>query len=90
MTRRAIMILIPRFHSRRRYSRLPVVSRCGLLSESGAALLDKEDVAPSAAVTADTFAGADHAEPGSAVKRETGSVLRAEAGLHYPDPGRPR
>jgi hypothetical protein len=57
----------------------------------GAAAFDEDGVAPPVRlrqVSADLFAYAYGAEPGRAVQRETGRVLREDRGLDGPDPGR--
>ena len=53
----------------------------------GASAFDEGDVAPDAVVSADAFAGADHAEARTSVQGQAGGVLREDAGLHGPDPG---
>ena len=53
-----------------------------------AAAFDQEDVTPAAVVLADALADPDHAEPGGSVQGHAGSVLREDAGLDGPDPGR--
>ena len=64
----------------------PVLAGNGL--HDRAAALDQDDIAPAAVVLADALADPDHAEPGGSVQGHAGSVLREDAGLDGPDPGR--
>ena len=64
----------------------PVLAGNGL--HDRAAALDQDDIAPAPIMLADTFPCPDDAEPGGPVQGHAGGVLREDAGLDGPDPGR--
>ena len=64
----------------------PVLAGNGL--HDRAAALDQDDIAPAPMMPADTFPCPDDAEPGGQVQGHAGGVLREDAGLDGPDPGR--
>ena len=64
----------------------PVLAGNGL--HDRAAALDQDDIAPAPMMLADAFPCPGDAEPGGPVQGHAGGVLREDAGLDGPDPGR--
>jgi hypothetical protein len=64
----------------------PVLAGNGL--HNRAAALDQDDIAPAPMMLADAFPCPGDAEPGDPVQGHAGGVLREDAGLDGPDPGR--
>ena len=64
----------------------PVLAGNGL--HDRAAALDQDDIAPAPMMLADAFPCPDDAKPGGQVQGHAGRVLREDAGLDGPDPGR--
>ena len=70
------------------WPRPPDLPRAAAWSQHRAAALDENGVAPAAVALGDPFPGAHDAEPGGPVKGGAGGILREDARLDGPDPGR--
>ena len=79
----AVCARVPRAGLARR-----LAGRAGQRPDGGAAALDEDHVTPAAMMLADPFADPHGAESGGPVQRGAGGVLREDAALDGPDPGR--